>query len=101
MMYIWLLRYETQQTEVFVILGHFLHFDTPNNHENQNFEKLSVIIIFSIWVFFHEYSQITEQQGKEQGIPLTPHYHFYQLQTHLDISQAITAESSPLQIARS
>ena len=24
----------------FVILGHFLHFDPPNNPKNQNFEKI-------------------------------------------------------------
>ena len=32
-------------------------------------------------------------------ISLTPLYHFYPLHRHLDISQAITAESSPLHIA--
>ena len=32
-------------------------------------------IFFSIWVFFHEHSQITGLQGKGEGISLTPHYH--------------------------
>ena len=50
---------------------------------------------FSIWVFFHEHSQIIGLQGKGEGIFLTPHYHFHQLHRHLDISQAINAESSP------
>ena len=37
---VWLLRYKVQWTEFFYILGHFLHFDPPNNPENQSFEKL-------------------------------------------------------------
>ena len=53
---------------------------------------------FSIWVFFHEHSWITRLQGKGEGISLTPHYHFHPLHRHLDISWAITAESSPLYI---
>ena len=56
---------------------------------------------FPIWVFFHEHSRITGLQGKAEGIPLTPHYHFHPLHRHLDISQAITAGSSPLHIASS
>ena len=35
------------------------------------------------------------------GIYLTPLYHFHPLHRHLDISQAITAESSPLPIVSS
>ena len=53
-------------------------------------------IFFSIWVFFHEHSRFTGQQGKGEGIYLTPLYHFHPLYRHLDISRAITAESSPL-----
>ena len=53
---------------------------------------------FPSWVFFHEHLRITELQGKEEGIPLTPHYHFHPLHRHLDISWAIAAESSPLHI---
>ena len=34
------LKYKVQQTEIFVILGHFLPFYLPDNPENQNFEKL-------------------------------------------------------------
>ena len=52
-----------------------------------------------MWVFFHEHSRITGLQGKGEGISLTPHYHFHLLHRHLDISRAITAESSPLHIA--
>ena len=56
---------------------------------------------FAIWVFFYEHSRITGLQGKGKGISLTPLYHFHQLQRHLDISRAITAESSPLHTASS
>ena len=56
---------------------------------------------FSIWVFSHDHSRITGLQGKRKGISLTPHYHFHPLHRHLDISRAITAESSPLHIASS
>ena len=56
---------------------------------------------FSIWVFFHERSRFTGQQGKGKGIYLTPLYHFHPLHRHLDISRAIAAESSPLHIAGS
>ena len=56
---------------------------------------------FSIWVFFQEHSRFTGQQGKGEGIYLTPLYHFHPLHRHLDISRAIAAESSPLHIAGS
>ena len=56
---------------------------------------------FSIWVFSHDHSRITGLQGKGKGISLTPHYHFHPLHRHLDISRAITAESSPLHIGSS
>ena len=59
----------------------------------------SVFFFFSIWVFFHEHSQITGLQGKGEGISLTPHYHFHPLDRHLDIRQATTADSSNLHIA--
>ena len=58
-------------------------------------------LIFSIWVFFHDHSRITRLQGKGEGISFTPHYHFHPLYRHLDSSQTITAESSPLHIASS
>ena len=50
-----------------------------------------LFLFFSIWVFFHNDSWITGLQGKGEGIAS---------QT-LDISQAITAESSPLHIGSS
>ena len=54
---------------------------------------------FSIWVFFHEHSRFTGQQGKAEDIYLTPVYHFHPLHGHLDISWVIAADSSPLRIA--
>ena len=39
--------------------------------------------------------------GKGEGIYLLPVYHFHPLHRHLDITRAITAESSPLHIAYS
>ena len=54
---------------------------------------------FFVWVFFHEHSQITVLQGKGEGIPLTPQYHFHPLHRHLDISREFTAESSHLHVA--
>ena len=60
-----------------------------------------IIIFFSIWIFFHEHSRITRLQRNGEGISLTPHYYFNPLHRHLDISWAITAESSPLHIASS
>ena len=56
---------------------------------------------FSIWVFFHEHSQFTGQQGKGEGIYLISLYHFHPLHRRLDISRGITAGSSPLHIASS
>ena len=58
-------------------------------------------LFFSIWVFFHEHSQITWMQGKWEGISLTPHHNFYLLRRHLDINQALTAGRSPLLLASS
>ena len=69
-----------------------------------NVQAVNVIkptIFFSIWVFFHEHSRFTGQQGKGEGICLAPLYHFHPLHRHLDISRAITPESSPLHIAGS
>ena len=56
---------------------------------------------FSTWVFSHEHSRFTGQQGIGEAISLTPLYHFHPLHRHLDVSWAITAENSPLHIASS
>ena len=55
-----------------------------------------VVVFFSIWVFFHEHSWFTGQQGNRVGIYLTPLYHFHLLHRYLDKCWAITAESSSL-----
>ena len=57
--------------------------------------KKCLFVFFSIWVFFQEHSRITRLQGKGEGIPLTPHYHFHPLYRHLDISRPITAAGRP------
>ena len=62
-----------------------------------HFEHISSL--FFVWVFFHEHSRITVLQGKGEGIPLTPQYHFHPLHRHLDISREFTAESSHLHVA--
>ena len=59
------------------------------------------VFFYSIWIFYCNHSWITGLQGKGEGISLTPHCHFHPVHRHLDISWAITAESSPLHIASS
>ena len=40
----WLLRYKVQRTKFFVILGHLLSFDPPNNPKNQNLNRDIIIL---------------------------------------------------------
>ena len=61
----------------------------------------SSFLFFSIWVFFCDHSRLTGKRGKGEGIYLTPLNHFHPLRSHLDISQVITVENSPLRIASS
>ena len=63
-------------------------------------EPQNIINLF-IYFFFLSGFSITGQQGKGEGIYLTPLYHFHPLHRDSDISRAITAESSPLHIADS
>ena len=46
---VWFLRYKVQRTKFFVILGHFLPFDPPNNPKNKNFEKNKK----NLWTYYH------------------------------------------------
>ena len=46
----------------------------------------------------NKHSRIARLKGKAEGISLTPHYHFHPLHRPLDISRAITTESSPVHI---
>ena len=55
-------------------------------------------IYFLSQFLFMWHSQFTGQQGKGGGAFLIPLYHFHLLHECLHISQAITAESSPLHI---
>ena len=41
-------KYKVWQTEIFVILGHFLSFQTPDNPKNQNFK-----IEKNTWRYYH------------------------------------------------
>ena len=68
---------------------------------DEKYTALNYYICFSIWVFFHNNSQIKGLQGKGEAICLTPHYHLHPLHRHLEISRAITANSSPLHIGSS
>ena len=55
-------------------------------------------VFFFYLDFLTQTFTITGQQGKGEAISSTPLYHFHPLHRHLDISQAITAVSSPLRI---
>ena len=71
----------------------FLHYLTEELTDLfwklQGYSLFFFFFFFSIWVFFHEHSRFTGQQGKGEGIFLTPLYHFQPLHRHLDISRAI------------
>ena len=59
------------------------------------------LLFFSIWFFFHEYSQFIGQQLKGEAISFHPFNHFPLLYRHLDVIWVIAAESSPLRKAGS
>ena len=63
--------------------------------------NIGIDFFFLSGFLFHDHSQITELQGKGEGISWTPHYHFQPFHRHLDIGRVITAESLPLHIASS
>ena len=55
---VWLLRYGVGQTELFVVLGHFLPFHPFNKLENQNLEKMKTFvrdIILHIYIKNHNH----------------------------------------------
>ena len=56
------------------------------------------MFFFSVWSFFHKHSRFTGQPVKGKIISLTSLCHFHPLYRHLNISQAITAESSLLHL---
>ena len=59
------------------------------------------ISFFLSGIFYTNIHESQDCRRRGGGISLTPHYHFHPLHKHLDISWAITAESSPLHIASS
>ena len=59
------------------------------------------LFFFSIWISFHQNSRFSVQREKGEAISITPFYHFHQFHIRLDISEAITAERSPLRKASS
>ena len=77
----------------------FNKFDFIDSNSQQFTVYALKMFFFPIRVFFYEYPRITGLHGKGEGISLTPRYHFHPLHIYLDISRAITAESSPLHIA--
>ena len=65
-------------TEVIdALLGHLIYF--------MFFSIKLLRYIFSIWVYFHEYSQFIGHQGKGEATSSTPLCHFHSLHKHLDI----------------
>ena len=98
----------------FPLINFLLHQRTSHTNLDQfltltdNFMVVSFFFFFfffffflAIEVFFHDHSRITELQEKREGIYLTPHYHFHPIHRHLDISQVITEDNSPLHIGSS
>ena len=80
------LKFTFSTNSLLICLLYFLHtcaiIECISSFSKQRFAKvLSIIIIifFSIRIFFHEHSIFTRQQGKGQGISLTPLYHFHSL----------------------
>ena len=45
---VWFLKYKVRQTEISVILGHFLCFQLPDNPESQNFKTEK-----NTWRYYH------------------------------------------------
>ena len=82
-----------RELSVLVTINTFLRYCSSKNS--------AIFSFFSVWVFFHKPSRMTGQQGKGEDISLAPHYHFYPLHRHLDISPTITGEGSPLHIGSS
>ena len=84
-------------------LGYFWMFKLCYVQMFQDFPFLQPLLDFflSIWVSFHGHSRVTGLQEKGEDISITLHYHFHLLYRHLDVSQAIAAESSPLHIVSS
>ena len=66
---------------------------------NVKLKLLFFFFFFYLFFFLLRTFTIHTTAGEVAGIYLTPLYHFHPLHRHLDITRAITAESSPLHIA--
>ena len=88
--YTWLIKSKAAKLQNVHVLERNLNISFSMSLQN---------IYIYIYIFIYLRSRITGLQGKGEGISLNPHYHFHLLRKHLDISRAITAESSPLHIA--
>ena len=92
---LWLQRQQTIDF-IFRSLKHFIWFDFMT----VIFKKKHQCFFF-VYLGFLSRTFTNHRTAGEGGISLTPPYHFHPLHRHLDISRAITAESSPLHIASS
>lgn len=57
------------------------------------------IFFYYLGFLFYKHSRMTGLQGKEEGISLTPHYHFHPPHGSLDNGWPIAAGNSTLHIA--
>ena len=76
----------------------FLNFISTFS-KNQRFRELFCCCFCCCFWFISIKTHDWQDQGKGEGISLTPLHHFHQLRGHLDISRVIIVESSPLHIA--
>ena len=71
--------------------------ETITTTKERTFTIYSILFFLSGFSFTNDHDS-QRQPGKGKAISLISLYHFYPLHRHLDISRAITAESSPLYI---
>ena len=64
-------------------------------------KKVSIVFFFLSGFFFKNVHEPQDSKSRETAFFLTPHYHFHPLHRHLDMSQEVTAESSPLHMGSS
>ena len=102
---IWSIRVEVLQV---ILVGEFINCLKPYIEQNSlhfiiSGEKSLKWFYFYFYLFLSGFSLTNihdSQDGRGRGKPC-PLYHFHPLHRHLDISRAITAESSPLHKASS
>ena len=94
-MYIYIYIYCIYIYTVYMLTVYMLTVNYKFNRIHEKNEKRKFFYLF----FFHEHSRFTGRQGKKVN-SLTPLYHFHPFHIQLDVGRAITAENSPLHIAR-